>query len=330
MSDYSNYEVVFVDNASSDGSVKTVKDLFGSQPSFRIVENDNNYGFAEGNNRGFAQAKGEYVVFLNNDTEVKSSWLKELVKVMESDSTIAIAQAKLLHLYDRTRLQVCGYLLSEDGSLLPRGAGEVDGGQYDYVTNVMCATATAMIVSRTRLVNQTNVFDPEYFFGDEDLDLCWRAWLAGYRVVFVPASVVYHASGGTLRSKSRIESNVRQWAENYYYHSTKSRMTIMLKALETVNVIRLFPLRLYLSLLESFWNDLQVSQPKHILLFTKALVSVIRGFRTILIKRQAFQRARRVKDKQIFQSIMTTETILGRLTLKKKSLILKAQLGIPY
>ena len=94
--DYPDFEVLFIDNASIDGSLEYVEDKFGRNTRIKIVANEKNYGFAEGNNIGFKHTEGEYVVFLNIDTDVEPDWLSELVKVFEADPTIGAVQSKLL------------------------------------------------------------------------------------------------------------------------------------------------------------------------------------------------------------------------------------------
>ena len=156
-SNYSNYEVIFVDNNSTDDSVRIVESMFGANQRLRVILNGKNLGFAEGNNIGVKYAKGKYLVFLNNDTEVDPSWLLEISKVFSSDRNIAAAQCKLLQLDDRKTLESAGHYIDYFGIAHIRGENEVDLGQYDNVDEIFGATGAAFIV-RSDVFNEVKGF----------------------------------------------------------------------------------------------------------------------------------------------------------------------------
>ncbi|GFP43541.1 rhamnosyltransferase, partial [Candidatus Hakubella thermalkaliphila] len=149
--DYPNFEVIFVDNSSTDGSLEYVNGRFRGNQCFRIVANSNNYGFAEGNNVGVRHSMGTYIVFLNIDTEVDPRWLKELITVVESDQTIGAAQCKLLMMHDRRRFDSAGGLLDYCGVEWPKNVRVYDLGQYDDVRDIFYAKGAAMLVREAGL-----------------------------------------------------------------------------------------------------------------------------------------------------------------------------------
>ena len=121
---YPNFEVIFVDNASTDSSLKLVEKNFGNDKRLRIFKSNENLGFSAGNNFGFSQAKGDYIVFLNNDTIVDPYWLDALVSTMEKDKTIGLAGSTILSI-DGKKLRGAGGLWSDYLLFLcPIGAGK--------------------------------------------------------------------------------------------------------------------------------------------------------------------------------------------------------------
>lgn len=309
--DYPSFEVIFVDNASTDGSLAYTEKSFSSS-HLRFVVNDRNYGFARGNNIGFRNAKGDYVVFLNMDTEVEPNWLKELVKVMESDQTIGAAQSKLLLMHTRGKFDTCGHMLTPFGFTFERGSGEDDNGQYDYTAEIFGSKGASMIVKR-EVLNEVGVFDPDYFALVEETDLCWRIWLRGYRVVFVPKSVVYHVVAGA-------RSSARSWrgVELFYWH--RNQLVTLLKNMEFKNLVEVLTLRLLLSFIDAFVGSVRSRNANPLLSLVRANIWVIFNFRSIWEKRKQVQYLiRRKRDKEIIPHIMVKTTIMGKLRERAKT-----------
>lgn len=290
--DYPNFEVIFVDNASTDESLEHAKKKFGRDPRLKFVANDKNYGFARGNNIGLEHARGEYIVFLNNDTEVNPDWLGELIEVMSSDPSIGAAQSKLLAMHDPKRIDACGLMLTPYGFFVERGAGEIDRGQYDSVTEIFAAKGAVIAIKR-EILDEVGPFDVDYFIFSEEADLCWRVWLGGYRVVLVPKSVVFHVTAGTLRAI---------WPKGRPLYWYKNTLTTLLKNLGVKNLIKILPV----FVLVSFGGVVKSKKAIYQLpLFIKANGGVIANFRDIWKKRMKVQRRiRKKKDKEIMPRIM--------------------------
>ena len=206
-SEYNNLEVVVADNGSSDDSISFVKKQF---PAVSIISFPRNYGFAKGYNEAFKQIASDYVVILNSDVEVQSGWIQPMVDLLESDSTIVGCQPKIL---SYQRKNVFDYAGAAGGWIdkygYPFGKGrvfdvcEVDHGQYDQSEPIFWASGAALFI-RYHAFLELKGFDEYFFAHQEEIDLCWRLQLAGYKLYSCPESVVYHLGGGTLpRGNSR-------------------------------------------------------------------------------------------------------------------------------
>ena len=192
--DYSNFEVVFVDNGSTDGSLSLVEKSFGRDSRLRIVRINKNIGCSAANNFGFEHASGSYIAFLNNDTVVNSQWISYLVKAFENDRTIGIAQTALFKITG-DRIQTNGLLLSDYYMFgYPIGRGKPIDTRYPPTFEVSFAGGAAMIIER-RLADESGLFDPIVQFYYDDILLSIKTWLRGKRVITVSKSIVYHVGG---------------------------------------------------------------------------------------------------------------------------------------
>jgi GT2 family glycosyltransferase len=180
-------EILFVDNASTDGSADYVRSTF---PTVITLAVEANLGYAGGNNLGADRATGEVLVFLNPDTEVSSNWLAELVHPLTNDPTIGLTTSKILLLEDRTTINACGNEISLCGITWCRGAGQ-PAGSFSDDSDVTAVSGCAFAITAS-LFWHLGGFDESFFMYLEDTDLSWRARVAGYRCRFVASSVVYH------------------------------------------------------------------------------------------------------------------------------------------
>lgn len=223
---YHDFEVLFVDNASTDDSISFVKEHFGNDPRVRIIQNKKNFGFAEGNNRGIKNSTREYIALLNNDVIVDPNWLAELVKSAEPPE-VGAAQSKLLQMAQRTLLDCAGGLLDYYGYHVERGRGE-DADLFNQPGEIFYAKGASLLLKR-EILEKAGLFDPEIFLYFDEVDLCWRIWLSGYRIVYAPRSIVYHASGSTV-SATQMRSKI------YYY--TRNHFLILLKNYNLANAVK--------------------------------------------------------------------------------------------
>ncbi len=197
--------VVVADNGSTDLSVDYLKK---HHPNVRLIEFDRNWGFTGGYNRALEQIDAEYFVLLNSDVEVTEGWLDPLVAHFQNHSDTGICMPKILSAYNHQMFEYAGAsggFIDFFGYPFCRGRIltniEEDRGQYNDSIEIFWASGAAMMI-RSSLYRQLGGFDEHFFAHMEEIDLCWRAKLAGNHVWVVPQSVVYHVGGGTLPNNS--------------------------------------------------------------------------------------------------------------------------------
>jgi hypothetical protein len=194
-------EVIVADNASTDDSVPFLRERY---PQLRVIEMDKNRGFAGGYNEALQHVDSDYYVLLNSDVEVKPGWLEPMIGLMESDPSIGACQPKILMYADKRSFEYAGAAggwLDYLGYPFAKGrifdVCEEDLGQYDQVEPIFWASGAALFI-RARLYHEMGGLDTYFFAHQEEIDLCWRLQLAGYKIYSCPQSVVYHVGGGTL------------------------------------------------------------------------------------------------------------------------------------
>jgi len=206
---YQNFEIVVIDNASSDDSVQMLAEKF---VDVKVIVHEENLGFAEGYNRGLAQLETPYWILLNSDVEVDKDWIQPLVEVMESDEKIAATGPKILDYYKRDHFEYAGaaggYM---DKWAYPFCRGrlfhtlEKDEDQYEDRREVFWVSGAAFMV-RASAYRELGGLDAVLFAHMEEIDLCWRMKNQGYQVWICPQSKVYHMGGGTLSKQSKHKS----------------------------------------------------------------------------------------------------------------------------
>ncbi len=194
------FEVIVVDNASTDGSMEIVRDRF---PQVRLIVNQQNTGFSHAVNQGIRASVTPYVILLNNDTQAGLSFVHELEKVMDSDrdGKIFSASARMISLYDKDKTDDAGDYYCALGWAFARGKGKAPD-RYTRDCDIFAACAGAAIYRRELLEeNQVGLFDEEHFAYFEDIDIGYRAKIYGYRNRFAANSIVYHAGSATSGSR---------------------------------------------------------------------------------------------------------------------------------
>ncbi len=200
-STYKNIQIIVADNASTDDSIQFLKDHF---PTVKIIINQTNEGFAKGYNTALKKVTADYFVLLNSDVEVSPNWIEPVIALMENDKNIAACQPKILAEKNKSHFEyagACGGWIDVFGYPFARGRVlehvEKDNGQYDDAAQCFWASGAAMFV-KADVYNLLGGLDEFFFAHQEEIDLCWRMQLAGYKIYVQPASIVYHVGGGTL------------------------------------------------------------------------------------------------------------------------------------
>lgn len=259
---YPRYDVYIVDNASSDGSIDYVRLNF---PFVKVIAFDRNYGFAEAYSKAIQAVYYEYIALLNNDTRVDFDWLRELVKAIRSDDKIVASGSKILLDQDEKKLNHAGGKLTPLGGGFDIGLFEEDSELYSHMRYVGCVCGAAMLIKRDAFL-RIGGFDPHFFAYFEDVDFCWRAWLYGLKILYVPSSIVYHRFGGTWGSRTsakRMFLGERNRLLTAFKNLNRSNLVKALAILIFFNAVRLVSLlrnRRYKSALSILAGDRWIIQ----------------------------------------------------------------------
>lgn len=228
---YKNFETIIVDHGSTDGSIEYVKKNY---PKIKLLEKKKNLGFALGNNVGVKEAKGEYILLLNNDTIVKPDFLTNLVDFIESDSKIGVVQPKIIFA-DSKKLQSAGTYLTNTGFLYHVGFDKDPNlAKYNKRKEIFSANGACMLIKR-EVIKKVGLFDKDFFLYFEETDFCWRVWLTGYTIKYVPEAVIYHKGGKATKTLPSAFIN---------FHSFKNRINALIKNLGTWELVKILPIQL--------------------------------------------------------------------------------------
>ena len=226
-SNYPHYSVTVVDDHSQDGTKEYIEKRFDG---ITILYNKKNLGPSSSKNIGIKATKNEFIATLDNDVIVHPDWLRELVRSISKDEKIGACASKLLLLEHKKLINSTGGEMTRICHAWDRGLFEVDKGQYDKEEFVTCA-CTAASMFRRSILDKIGLFDDRFYYPVEDADLGLRINFAGYKVLYVPSSVVYHKMGATM---GRV--NVTK-----LYHTEKNRLRALLKNFDIKTLAALFP-----------------------------------------------------------------------------------------
>jgi GT2 family glycosyltransferase len=309
--------VVVVDNGSTDGSRELLRKDF---PGVGLIERSKNYGFVGGVNPGIEMAvavEADFVALLNNDAVADRQWLERLVAVAKIHPEAGIVTSKILQLPDRSKLDSTGDFYSVWGFPFPRGRDETDIGQYDALAQreVFAGSGGASLY-RVEMLQQIGQFDQDFFAYYEDVDISFRAQLAGWKVRYEPKAVVFHSMGGTSSRLSRgAEKSAGSFTANHFtrYHSIKNFYFLYLKNVPGWLFWRYLPYFLIgLALITG--NSIKRQQFRPLL---KGLAVILVKTPKILIKRWRIQRSRKVSlgyiDSILYKAMPPTQKSLLRL-----------------
>ena len=201
---YPNFETFIVDNASPTTSPYVIKEKY---PEVQLIISETNLGFAGGNNIALKQAKGDYVLLLNNDTEVKPDFLDSLVELMESNEKIGIVSSKILYFYEDNVIQYAGASPIDPITSRGRHYGykEIDTGQHDKITETAYPHGACMMI-RKSVLEELGLLYEGYFLYYEELDFAERVKRAGYKIYFQPNSSILHKESISTGKNSPLKT----------------------------------------------------------------------------------------------------------------------------
>ena len=282
-SDYQNYEIILVDNASEDESHIKCKEKFSQ---IRLIENGDNLGYCDGNNVGIKEAKGDFIIILNPDTIVDPNWIKELISAYKKFGE-GLYQPKFLTTTDHSILMSTGNMIQLFGFGFARGKGELDKGEFEKYEKIGYASG-ACLFSSSKILKKLNMFDSFLFAYHDDLDLGWRAAMIGIKSYYVPKSIVYHPPEGFSF----------KWSSFKFYLLERNRMYCILTHYSRTTFYKLLP-SLILVEIAMFFFYLK----KGMLKFKfKATLDILKNWKHIKSKYIEIQKFRMVEDKEIIQN----------------------------
>ncbi|MBP7687514.1 MAG: glycosyltransferase family 2 protein [Thermoflexales bacterium] len=212
---YRWFEVVVVDNASTDDSVAFVQAAF---PEVTVIQLDRNVGFAAGNNIGIRATRSDYVALINTDAYAEPEWLARSIEVAEQRPEAGAIAAKLLFAHDPTIVNACGLALDWAGFCWEWRGGQLDQPADTTVEEIFGPSGAAALYRR-QLLDEIGLFDEDFFMYAEDADLNWRAQRAGWKCLHVPAARVRHVASASAIEGSRFKT----------YHLSRNKIWLLIK-----------------------------------------------------------------------------------------------------
>lgn len=268
LSSYPNFEVIVADNGSTDDSVAFLQKQF---PPIRIIKLDKNYGFSGGYNKALSEVESDYYVLLNSDVEVQIRWLEPMIELLESDASIAACQPKILSYNNREQFEYAGAAggwLDKYGYPFAKGRifdiCEEDHGQYDQSEPIFWASGAALFI-RAKIFHEVKGFDEYFFAHQEEIDLCWRIQLAGYKIYSCPSSVVHHVGGGTLPKNNSLKT----------YLNFRNNRIMLSKNLPFYKKLWVMPVRSFLDAV-SAWKGLLYGDGGYFVAITRAHLAFLK------------------------------------------------------
>ena len=238
-------KIIIADNASTDASVSYLQE---NHPSLEILRLPKNFGFSHGYNEALQAVEAEYYILLNSDIEVTPGWIDPLLDLLDKNPEIAACQPKILSYHLRSSFEYAGAaggFIDFLGYPFCRGrifdTVEEDEGQYDDVASIFWATGACFVV-RSHLFHKAGGFDEAFFAHMEEIDLCWRLHLMGYKIFYTGQSRVYHVGGGTLPKTSPMKT----------YLNFRNGLSMLYKNTYDATLYYKFPMRVLLDIVAAF------------------------------------------------------------------------------
>jgi GT2 family glycosyltransferase len=280
--DFKNFEVILVDNNSTDNSVNYTKRCW---PKVKILALEKNLGYVGANNLAAQKAQGEYLLFLNNDTKIQSGFLKSLSEKSQTEKILTP--------------RAFGY---QGEKVFPENKPYLGLDRFGYPifsSSPFYADGSALFIAK-KSFNKLGGFDKDYFIFQEDVDLCWRAWLFGFRIFPVPKAKIYHAAGGTLEG-SKIKIGQRHQTSTFRRFLTeKNALSNLLKNYGFLSLIRFLPIFLLIGWGEALLYCLS-GQPTTSLAIIKAHWWNFINLKKTLKKRTHIQNTRTISEKEMLK-----------------------------
>lgn len=303
-SSYKNFEILIIDDGSTDKSVRVIKSFQKKDKRVELIKNSINIGAAASRNKAVRKAKGEIVVFLDNDTEVKKDFLSQLIKPILKDKKVGATQALLLDFENRDIIQMAGgRLMRETGWLLSFNHKD----NYKKVKNDLkekeIVAISAAFAVRKEIFNKIGGFDEKEAVTTEDLDFCWRVWIAGYKILLAPKAIVYHYT-------KKVEERSYLTYQKIYFHLAKNSFRSIIKNYEFKNVLRFLPWSIFINSARGLYIIFRDFSLSAIMGTVNALGWNIKFLNDTLRERKKVQSFRFLSDNFLFANIFDQRSFL--------------------
>lgn len=278
---YKNFEVIVIDNASTDNSLLIIERKFGF---VKLIKNQTNIGFAKANNIGLEYSKGKYIVTLNNDLIIDELWLEKMVGCLNKYPEIGLCACKMKSYYRRDIIDRAGDYYTIAGTGVMYGNNEKDGKKFDEKKYIFGACAGAAIY-RKSMLKEIGFFDEDFFLLYEDIDLSFRAQLHGYKCLYIPDAIAYHKCGDSIKKVNK----------KAMYFGYRNIEYAYIKNFPTKLIFFYLIFHLIYDILSFIYSFLTFSP--HI--FIKAKFDVLLNKDSLINKRKKIQKSKEVTDDYI-------------------------------
>ncbi|MDW8326902.1 MAG: glycosyltransferase family 2 protein, partial [Anaerolineales bacterium] len=282
---FRDFEIIVADNASTDASL----DVLARYPEVRLLRLERNFGFTGACNAGIRAARGEIVALLNNDTEADPRWLAEVLTAFERHPCAGIVASKMLLFDRRDTLHTAGDIFRTDGTPGNRGVWQKDEGQF--AEGPVFSANGGSAAYRRAMLDSIGLLDDDFYYSCEDVDLAWRAQLAGWQCVYAPCAVVYHklsASGGGVTAS---------------FYDGRNFIYLLVKDVPDI-VWRRYWREIIAAQLHITWEALHAWRGAAARARLRGQLAGLLGIPKMLAKRRAVQATRRVSDEYVL-SLLT-------------------------
>lgn len=307
---YSNFKIFLVDNASNKKDYDKFFKKYKDNKKIEFIRLDKNLGFGGGCNAALKKIKSGYIVFLSNDAIVTDNWLNPIISYMKNNPCVGACQPKIKDLKRKNYFEYAGAaggFMDIYGFPFSRGRIffdlEKDYGQYDDRMDVVWCSGVA-IVTKKEVIDKVGFFDKIFFLYAEEADLCWRIHHAGFRLVYIPESIVYHYG---------MKKNIID--KTFFNH--RNGLIMLIKNYSTFELIRYLPVRLILDCI-AFFYYLFTFFPNHSIDVIKAYLSLLYLIPTVIQHRIQINKLKKVSGKPKFKYPLYSKSIIVEYFLKGK------------
>jgi hypothetical protein len=307
---FSDYEIILVDNGSTDGSPEYISVTF---PDVRLLPLTENRGFTGGNNEGLRHAKGTFIVLLNNDAHLKSDWLENMVAAMNTDPCLGSCASKII--IDGTDI------LDSVGDIFTTAFTGTKLGELQQQSNFseprsVFGPCAAAAIYRRSMLEQIGFFDDDFFLNHEDTDLNMRAWLAGWRCKYIPDAVAYH----------KVSSSIGNLSDTSVYYFSRNSLWVWAKNVPLSLMLLFLPQRILYELNSAFIFCFVHGKW---LPFLRGKRDAIKGLPAILCKRKRVSDSIRLTKREIVRELIPiTHYLFQRLVIVLSEVVRKFETGV--